>query len=55
MVLKQSLDCQEDSFMSDQYLDKPEEAASEYQYVTKSGADPRLVSLANTLLQTVRE
>ena len=26
MVLKQSLDCQEDSFMSNQYLDKPEEA-----------------------------
>jgi len=36
-------------------LDKPDEAASEYQYVTKSGADPRLVILANTLLQIVRE
>jgi tetratricopeptide (TPR) repeat protein len=36
-------------------LEKYEEAASEYQYVTKSDADPKLRSLANTLLQTVRD
>jgi tetratricopeptide (TPR) repeat protein len=36
-------------------MDRFEEAAAEYQYVTKSEADARLISLANELLQIVLE
>jgi len=41
--------------MAFEKMDRFEEAAAEYQYVTNSEADPRLVSLANALLQIVLE
>ena len=36
-------------------LDRPAEAAVEYQYVVETGSDPELHNLADTLLQIVLE
>jgi len=34
-------------------LDRPSEAAEEYQYILETGSDPDLISLADTLLEVV--
>jgi len=36
-------------------LDRPSEAAQEYQYVLETGSDPELINLADTLLEVVLE
>jgi len=36
-------------------LDRPSEAAEEYQYILETGSDPDLISLADTLLEVVLE
>jgi cytochrome c-type biogenesis protein CcmH/NrfG len=41
--------------MAWEVLDKPEEAAEEYQYVLESGTDPELLGLATALLEVVAD